>query len=963
MLRLHTFGGCLLTSDGARVDRLSNQRKALGLLAVLAAAGERGVSRDTLLGQLWPESDEEHARTSLKQLVHSLRTRLNHPEVLLGTADLRLNPKVITSDVIEFRAVLTRGDQQSAAALYAGPFLDGFFLRGAGPFERWVETERAALRHDYVSALEALAERACATGNGRAAVESWRRLAAADPLNARAVVGLMRGLEAAGERAAALQHARVYEQLVREELDAEPDHAVAALVERLRLAKPKPANSTGTGGAVSEPVGSEPPRLPAAPAMAAGSARAPERATFVARLRYDVTRHGAAWGGMLAVGTFALVAAGLGISRTWGSSPVASMFAAGARDSSNTLLVADFDIRGGLDPALGGALAEGVRAGLGQSRLVTIVPVSTVRGALERMQRTPGTPLVPAVARELAEREGIKALVEGELTPLRRDFVLTIRLVSTGGSQLASFQQTTDEPGIIRTLDRLTGRLRATMGESLDTVRAALPLDRVTTPSLAALTKFSEGRAANAVTDYARAVARLKEALALDSSFAMAWVALSGTFQNGRYPMELADEAAERAYRHRDRLPDRERYHVEGQYFRRGPGRDRMLAAEAYEAGLRLDSGTFANSLALLYMSRREYARAESLFRWYLRRSNSGFLLGYYNLSAALLFQGKRAEAESLEVEIARRFPDTYDPSHAARLLYDRGELDSAQHALERHTRQANAMRRMAGSFFLSDLHGLRGRLADAERVRREAEEANVLRGVSSDPLGDALQAAFVDIWYRDRPERGLRRVEAALARTPLASLPVLSTSYAHYYLFGEAYYVRVARTYARAGRPDRARAVLAQFGADRRDTSLFRASDPAIRSVLGEVALAEGQPLVALQEFRRADRLPDGPVHRCAICRDADVGRAFDQAGMADSAIATFERYLETPHPDRVGVDAIYVPRILRRLGALHEAKGNREKAIDYYSRFVELWKNADPELQPRVVEARRRLARLQRP
>ena len=73
MLHLHTFGSCVLTQDGARVDALSGQRRALALLAVLAVAGERGVSRDTLVGQLWPESDDEHARTSLKQLVRSVR--------------------------------------------------------------------------------------------------------------------------------------------------------------------------------------------------------------------------------------------------------------------------------------------------------------------------------------------------------------------------------------------------------------------------------------------------------------------------------------------------------------------------------------------------------------------------------------------------------------------------------------------------------------------------------------------------------------------------------------------------------------------------------------------------------------------------------------------------------------------------------------------------------------------------
>jgi DNA-binding SARP family transcriptional activator len=88
MLRLHTFGACFLARDGVRLDALSGQRKGLALLALLAGAGARGVSREALLAYLWPESDQERGRTSLKQLVHSLRQQVQAPEFLL-TAPLR----------------------------------------------------------------------------------------------------------------------------------------------------------------------------------------------------------------------------------------------------------------------------------------------------------------------------------------------------------------------------------------------------------------------------------------------------------------------------------------------------------------------------------------------------------------------------------------------------------------------------------------------------------------------------------------------------------------------------------------------------------------------------------------------------------------------------------------------------------------------------------------------------------
>ena len=248
MLRLHTFGGCFVTHDGTRLDLLSGQRKGLALLAMLAAAGVRGVSRDAVLVYLWPESDETRARTSLKQLVHSLRQQSGSPALLESTPTLRLKADVITSDVGEFRDAMRRGAYQTAVDLYAGPFLDGFYLRGVDGFERWAAAERAPLARDFARALEALAVNAGSANDLLGAVEWWRRLVETEPLSARAATGLMLALDAAGDRVAALQHARNHEQVVRDELGVAPDPSVTALADRLqqsdRAPGPQPGRST-----------------------------------------------------------------------------------------------------------------------------------------------------------------------------------------------------------------------------------------------------------------------------------------------------------------------------------------------------------------------------------------------------------------------------------------------------------------------------------------------------------------------------------------------------------------------------------------------------------------------------------------------------------------------------------------------------------------------------------------------
>ena len=250
MLYIRTFGGCSIERGGARLDELSGQRKVLSLLALLAGAGPRGLTRESVTALLWPDRDDERARTSLKQLVHSARRQL-HPDLLLASADLRLDTRYVSSDVDDFRNAVRHGDHEGAVKLYSGPFLDGFHVRGADGFERWASDERTSLARDFAQALEALAVRADRSGDARTAVESWQRLATAEPLNERVAVGLLRALDASGDYAAAIQHARGFHDRVRDELGIEPDPVFAeALNELVRRresgGRAQPADAPGT---------------------------------------------------------------------------------------------------------------------------------------------------------------------------------------------------------------------------------------------------------------------------------------------------------------------------------------------------------------------------------------------------------------------------------------------------------------------------------------------------------------------------------------------------------------------------------------------------------------------------------------------------------------------------------------------------------------------------------------------
>lgn len=277
VFQVEALGGLrLVAADGQVVQA---QRRRLALLALLAAAGEHGLTREQLVGCLWPETTQNNAKHALNQLLYGIRRSLSE-DAVPGVDPVRLDPAVVDSDVRRFERALSAGEYHDAVVHYRGPFLNGFYLADAPEFERWVERERARLAAAHADALERLAAEAESRGDAPAAV-TWRRaLVQLDPLDARRATALMRALAAAGDSAGAIAHSRTYEALVRSELDAPPDPAVVALASEIRapseqqpitaagpLSDPgfrhRATGDDGANGSVAQPmVGARPRRMP-----------------------------------------------------------------------------------------------------------------------------------------------------------------------------------------------------------------------------------------------------------------------------------------------------------------------------------------------------------------------------------------------------------------------------------------------------------------------------------------------------------------------------------------------------------------------------------------------------------------------------------------------------------------------------------------------------------------------------
>ena len=247
MLRLEVLGGLrLVDASGGRPA--VTQRRRLALLALLAGAGDRGLTRDKVVGYLWPESTPEHARHALEQLLYALKQQL--PEhLVVGPDPLRLNPAEVESDLGHFRRALAAEDWAAAAAAYGGPLLDGFYLSEAPEFEQWSEQERARLQEEHVKALRRLATEAEAQGRHTHEIDIWRRLADADPLGERSAAGLVRALAGAGDWAGALKYAREFESRLRREIPGARTGDLVALLEQLRAARTDPSVRPATAPA------------------------------------------------------------------------------------------------------------------------------------------------------------------------------------------------------------------------------------------------------------------------------------------------------------------------------------------------------------------------------------------------------------------------------------------------------------------------------------------------------------------------------------------------------------------------------------------------------------------------------------------------------------------------------------------------------------------------------------------
>ncbi|MGH7476437.1 MAG: BTAD domain-containing putative transcriptional regulator [Longimicrobiales bacterium] len=928
MFRLKLFGGALIEGPAGMLGGRVAQRRRIALLAGLAAGRGRPISRDKLLALLWPEAEPERARHYLSDSVYLIRRELGDAALVSAGVDLRLEISIVSCDVAEFEDAVLHGRLEQAADLYTGPFMDGFHIDDAPEFEHWLDAERDRLARMRSRVLETLAQTHEDAGGFAAAADWWLQLAAHEPASGRVALRVMRALDAAGDRARAIQHARTHALVVREQFGMAADAEVTAFAERLRTSEMPRAAHALPVVAVPEPPAPPPPAPE--PAAVHGSRSHPPSP---ARPRRRA----------LAIALLSLTAVIAALA--WPSAHEAT---------PDVILVADA-VR---DTVLGDFISERLRQVLSRSPRLTVMGRPAIEPVLQRMGQPAQSRLVPDVAREVALREGLKAFVRVDVLASGEGRYLSAALVSVANGELLDSEGVValNATDVVTATDRLTEVVAGRFPARLEATERRERLYPVTTDSIRALLLHMEAFLAYRIRgDVVRAIELAEEAIAVDPAFAQAWLHLhlflsaQGTHDRRSYG------ALVEAYRLRERLSPYERYLVEAEYdvkidsdLDRALDRYRRHIIEAKKFGRNQVIVSFL-ALASLHLSMGDLDAAERV----LQDSRTWFP-GPFNqaLLARVLYSLDRAEeAWTVLDEALRQFPaNSWTRSARAHRSAVEGDLTEA-HALALGIESPPDVRFGLRTAALFD--AVQGRVAEAATHLRELRSELLDAQLIGAAFGATAALAQLRLIAGDTVA-AVKEIDDFLAGQPADSVAA----------WGQPALL-LARFFARANRPQRASEFLAAYE-DALPPALASHDPWLLRQARAALALATRDPQRAIDELRSGHPyLPrnewfEEPL--LPLDSRPELARAFEQAGQADSAIVVYVRYLDTRALFRAEVDAFELAGVYDRLAALHEARRDFARAAGYHRALARLWHAADPPLRQRADAAMRRAATLER-
>ena len=608
-----------------------------------------------------------------------------------------------------------------------------------------------------------------------------------------------------------------------------------------------------------------------------------------------------------------------------------------ALTEKDSILIADF-VNTTADPVFDGTLKKALAVDLGQSPYLNVFPEQKIRQTLQFMGRTPGDRITADVGREICQRDGIKAMLNGSIDSVGGQYVITLEAtnVSSGDSLGRQQVQAERKEDVLNALHGAASKLRGQLGESLSMVQKYdMSLSQATTSSLDALKALSLGDSKHNMGEELAAVPDYQRAIEIDPNFAMAYARL-GTVYNNLGQTELSQQNRQKAFALRDRASEREKLYIMSHYYADSGQIDKGITAyELYRQTYPRDATAY-NNLAVIYNQLGQFDNALDNAKRALE-IDPDMLNAYGQVAWAYAGLNRVEEARAtLNTGIQRKGNTASYHNLLASLDWAEGKDADMEKELQSAATTPDGAMNVLG--FRAGLAATRGQMRQAREFSRQTEEASDrlhLQGRADVESGLAGSEGLV----------GNRAAAISGSDEALRLSRTLS-------VMGN-----VATTFAVLGQDQKANALADEIQRGHpNDTMAVNVTVPLIRAI---AALRPANPAKTKTDPAKAIDF----LNTAALYGRANTGVlyargiAYEQAGRYAEAQQDFQKVLDLR--SRSGPDLIFVVTQLE-LGRLFQKQGDTPKARIAYQNFLAAWKDADPDV-PLLHEAKAEYSKLQ--
>jgi eukaryotic-like serine/threonine-protein kinase len=599
----------------------------------------------------------------------------------------------------------------------------------------------------------------------------------------------------------------------------------------------------------------------------------------------------------------------------------------------DSILLTDFVNTTG-DAVFDGTLKQALAVQLEQSPYLNVFPQERVRDTLKFMGRSPDERLTPDLARDVCQREGIKAVLNGAITSIGTQYVVDVNAVNcqTGDSLAREQIQADKKEQVLGAVGKAASSLRGKLGESLASVQKFdAPVEEATTSSLEALKAFSLGEAERAKGSELGAIPFYKRAIELDPNFAVAYARMGQAYANTGQ-VQPAIEYTKQAFERRERTSELEKLYISTHYYDIVTG-ESDKATEVYQLWKRTypRDSIPTNNLASNYaaVGKWELALAEAQETVRLAPNDA---LSFQNLAGNYLASNRLAEAKAIkEKQIAAKLDNVSDHADLYAIAFLEGDTAAMQREAEWAKGKPDEFDMLQ---VVAEAAVAGGKLGKARELYSQAEDV-ARRGKFEEIAGRTMAAHAGDEAMVGNAAQARERAAAALAVTRNRPTMVLC-----------------AIAFASAGDVTKATAIADELSRSfPLHTYINTIWLPAIRA---QIEIQRGDPTKAIELLRVVSPYEFGWVGR--VLPNYVRGLAYLKARQGPEAAVEFQKIL-----DHRGLCATAPECSLShlQLGRARVISGDNAGARTAYQDFFALWKGADPDV-PILKEAKVEYAKL---